>query len=958
MAPSTPNPNLDQWWGYHAKVGWVVLDRHVAQNSVGSSRDALVFVRCSDWVLFEVKRHAWFPPLFTFAPNYLSTLIGESRRKAELEWQQAREAFAERRRWLRQGARNFKAYQAARERLQREQAERAKQKILNELNEDFESDFLSTFDLYKAKYADYITLEEFESARAAFVQSWIAQNLELNVTVPDEEQAAAVAVVEGHVQVVARAGSGKTRVLVQRAVFLQKHCCVAPNEMLLLAFNGEAAGEIRERLKGHLGSDVPNALTFHALARGIANPKEKILEERDRYKLVQSIVELHLKEPKNEAQLRELLMAHFREDWEHIFNSNGIVKQRNLEHLRRSLPYQGFDGHDYKSRDEKLIADFLFEHSVIFEYERHFTVGYKRGYRPDFTLEHHNVVIEYFGLTGEKDYDETTKIKQKYWRDYKAYKLLAYYPQDVRDPRIFLERFKLDLETCGVTCTKLSENELWEKIGQEQKPIAKFTKLVDGFIGRCCKQHLTPEGLAEHISRYKSASAAEMQFLPLALKFYEAYLQRLKDEEKTDFDALLRRAAECTAQGDTQYVARYGSGDLKTLKYLFIDEYQDFSKGFLEFVKAIQSQAPDVKVFCVGDDWQAINGFAGSDLRYYRNFTDHFEEAGRLDVSTNYRSVTSVVAVGNALMHGLGRPAIAYQKEAGQVFVADLKAFCPSAAEQKALRSAILLPALARLIANFHDQSVAPAVRADDKGIVLLSRKKNVSGAFYNSNATHGNKRGIDWLLLDLKKSLPKRMKEHFFVETAHKYKGKQKHTVIVIDAVARSYPLLHPYSRFTTILGDSLEQTVEEERRLFYVALTRAVENLVIITDSTKGQASPFLNDIAKTRTCPELDLNSLPPLMSSVTIKVENSGSSLGTKKIKEFLLAERYRPEINAKFPVKSFWYKDFDSRLSLENVLNQSSWVSKADGVIVRTVDDLDRTLETYQINQGRLSKLTF
>ncbi len=95
---------------------------------------------------------------------------------------------------------------------------------------------------------------------------WAREKLGANVTVPDKEQAAAIAAVDGHVQVVARAGGGKTTTLVQRAVFLQKHCGILPEQTLLLAFNSKAAGDVKEELAGHLGGETPNATDFSRLS--------------------------------------------------------------------------------------------------------------------------------------------------------------------------------------------------------------------------------------------------------------------------------------------------------------------------------------------------------------------------------------------------------------------------------------------------------------------------------------------------------------------------------------------------------------------------------------------------------------------------------------------------------------------------------------------------------------------
>ena len=62
-----------QWWGYNKEHGWVVLDRRIPCNVPGIKKD-LLFLRCRDSNIFDVKRESWLPPLYKFAPNYLRSL--------------------------------------------------------------------------------------------------------------------------------------------------------------------------------------------------------------------------------------------------------------------------------------------------------------------------------------------------------------------------------------------------------------------------------------------------------------------------------------------------------------------------------------------------------------------------------------------------------------------------------------------------------------------------------------------------------------------------------------------------------------------------------------------------------------------------------------------------------------------------------------------------------------------
>ena len=143
----------------------------------------------------------------------------------------------------------------ARERLRQEQirkqAEERRTSILLELRRRFNSDFLSATPYFFETCADILTEQEFESEKFSFVKSWTKANTPIKNSrqeLPDDEQIAAISAVHGHIQVVARAGSGKTTTLVNRTLFLLKHCRIAPAEILILTFNRKAAREVSKKL--------------------------------------------------------------------------------------------------------------------------------------------------------------------------------------------------------------------------------------------------------------------------------------------------------------------------------------------------------------------------------------------------------------------------------------------------------------------------------------------------------------------------------------------------------------------------------------------------------------------------------------------------------------------------------------------------------------------------------------
>ena len=77
--------------------------------------------------------------------------------------------------------------------------------------------------------------------------------------------------------------------------------------------------------------------------------------------------------------------------------------------------------------------------------------------------------------------------------------------------------------------------------------------------------------------------------------------------------------------------------------HILIDEYQDISTQRSVLIKALMQKNEDCKLFCVGDDWQSIMGFTGSNLDFFVNFDKYFDHPARTDLTINYRSCKSIV---------------------------------------------------------------------------------------------------------------------------------------------------------------------------------------------------------------------------------------------------------------------------------------------------------------------------
>ena len=978
---------------------------------ISPSRDAekLIDVLIEHWRFWELHESFY---INTLAPNLISdpstgdeleqeTLAKLQKTLKEDEWQSLPRLLAERRSSMLREIEIKRLEHEAKEKEQREREAKERQlkelriAMLRELRNQFKSDFTGALEYFKETCSGILNEDEFEAEKISFVKNWIKVNRKPNSKLPDDQQIAAISSVHEHTQVIARAGSGKTTTLVTRTLFLMRHCRVAPSEILILAFNRKAAHEIRKRLLSLLDNDaeaeiknefnrlkteranrrktaddieatavekvssklnitLPHVMTFHALAYSIVHPEENLLydeSEGGSQKLsqtVQQVIDDHLRIPKFREKIRNLMLAHFRDDWERIVEGRHDQSKEEFLRFRRSLPHVSLREEHVKSYGEKLIANFLFEHYITYKYERnHWWNG--TNYRPDFTIfktEKSGVIIEYFGLAGDPDYDEMSEKKREYWKDKQNWTLLEFTPKDITNKGEihFYEKLKDALQHQGIPCKRLSEDEIWEKICD--RAIDRFTKASKGFIARCRKLSLSVSDLKIKIQAHSALTPEESAFIEIVCSIYDAYLNRISATGEEDFDGLMRRATEEVNCGNTIFKRRSTDGDLGSLRHICIDEFQDFSDLFYQLLSAIRKSSPEAKLFCVGDDWQAINGFAGSDLKFFKQFKQHVDDSRCLNISTNYRSAPAIVEAGNALMLGHGAPAIASKEKEriGRVIVSDLDEFKPSITEREDHSGDILTPAVLRVLSKALSSS-------DYTRIVILCRTNKLPYFInYKNTATKGGSRSLDNYLDLIRSSLPKDQGERVTISTAHKYKGLEKKMVIILDLVQRSYPLIHPDWQFTRILGNSLENIVEEERRLLYVALTRAEEDLFIFTD--KRNKSPFLDDLERTANFSSINWELFPPLQGSTDRLTVGIGSQEGTGgsptyAIKDLLKASGYQWQSTG----WRSWTKTMPSARFSAEILKSEVWSASADGIDVRIFDASDKLVAQFLVDEG-------
>jgi DNA helicase-4 len=762
---------------------------------------------------------------------------------------------------------------AAVEQRRREEEERRtadlrprRQALLARLGAAFEDQFLNA-DAVRARDPDasLLTDVEYAALKARFVKQWASRELDECL---DDDQASAIAAVEGDIQVVARAGSGKTRTLVTRAVFLQRHCGVAAEELLLLAFNRKAAEEMRERLAARLGDAVPHVMTFHALAYAIVHPAERLLHDDPALnhmglrREIQRVVHDYVANGGEQA-VRSLMISHFRESWDTAHDEQTASVAVKLE-LRRSVEGEALDGTYVKSHGEKVIANALFEHGIDYKYER---VHYWDGlpYHPDFTVPSREggVVVEYFGKAGDPEYDALSARKRAYWREKPGWTLIELTASDRQSlgdeglARVLLER----LSDNGFSPERKRDDEIWALI--RDRSVSRFAETVATFIGRCRSLgwHRSDVGRARDDLRI-STSSTEARFIDVASTLLGDYERLLADEAMDDFSGLVWRAVESMRAGEADFSREGGlrRGDLRRLRHVLVDEFQDFSALFYELINAVRSVNPAADVFAVGDDWQAINGFAGSDLRYFDQFGSYFRASRKIELPTNYRSAEVIVEAGNAVMVGKGTPGTGASDRHGRAIVTDLDRFRPAIGETEAHGHDRVTPALLRIIA----QQLAVGGTVE-----VLMRTNRVPRDMAGRIVAREGPDGLVGFTEHLRSFLDRDDRQRVNVSTAHRSKGLERDAVIVLGATADAYPLIHPTWPFFRVFGDTQEKLADADRRLFYVALTRAKRFVALVTEG--WNESPFVTQLRARQVIEDVSWARFPPASSATGGLVE---------------------------------------------------------------------------------------
>ena len=451
--------------------------------------------------------------------------------------------------------------------------------------------------------------------------------------------------------VVAAAGSGKTTVIVAKAGWLLHRRYRRPSELLLLAFAKDARDEMEMRVRKRLGNEAASGIavkTFHGLGMAIIGEAEgkrpALARAAEDEKALIGLLKGIVSDLATDRGVWKLLLSWFQSQFapyrsEHEFRSQGEYWNYVRRHEIRSL-----NGEQLRSYEECEVANFLFLNGVSYEYERvyeHDTATPEKGpYRPDFYLPGAGIYIEHFGVDAagntapyvpQKKYLDDMEWKRQTHAEHGTV-LIETFSHEHAAGRL-TENLAAKLNALGVTLTPISRDEVFAVL-ERQGRIGPFMRMLATFLKHYKDSRLTYRELARRATTLRSRLRAEA-FLAVFRPVFERYEKGLLRSGRIDFDDMITRATGHVEAG--RYHNRFG--------YILVDEFQDISPGRARLLKALLEQSPSAQLFAVGDDWQAIFRFAGSDIAIMREFEERFGKSERVDLETTFRCADGIARV-------------------------------------------------------------------------------------------------------------------------------------------------------------------------------------------------------------------------------------------------------------------------------------------------------------------------
>lgn len=663
----------------------------------------------------------------------------------------------------------------------------------------------------------------------------------------DDQQRTALITDEYSNLIIAGAGSGKTLTILGKVQYLIEQKNVKPEDILLLSFTKKTVDELNERLlKIGLGEV---ATTFHKLGYDIIKKYNSTIPAVTNENTLSGVINEYFQtDIFNESKA---LLAYVQyvacymnipEEYDK-YNSYGekIDTEKGIDfqtikskceplNIVSKSNHDTLQGERVKSVEELIIANFLYLNGIEYEYEKPYPyVDFM--YRPDFYLTEYDLYLEHFGVNehnqakwltpfNEQKYLEGMQQKRETHKANNT-KLLETYSYYNRD-NILLKKLTEMLEAEKVIFKPRDARIIYTKVSDNDKNFGKeLNKLIESFINLNKSRGLNHESLIKLLSdntkkRNDFMHERQFLFLQFVLPILEKYDRILKTRNELDFNDMINQATKILRSNRPAF----------TYKYVIIDEYQDISFSRFKLINEIRALS-GAKLVCVGDDWQSIYRFAGSDISLFNNFGKYVGEYEQLLIEQTYRNSQSLIEITSNFIQKNPKQITKAPKSKKVPFVEPIR-FVHY--KQENIED-IFIHEIQQLVNQYGNESILVLGRHSFDINELITKNSRVK---YFERTGKLEIKGFEDV--DIK-----------FL-TVHKSKGTEANSVILLNL--KNHLLGFPNKMtddpiLSLLLNDEEEYRFAEERRLFYVALTRTKNEVVLLIPSDSSQfAEELLTD------------------------------------------------------------------------------------------------------------------
>ncbi len=642
----------------------------------------------------------------------------------------------------------------------------------------------------------------------------------------DEQQLKTIVRDDNNQLVLAGAGSGKTTTIVGKVRYLLEVKHVDPEKILLLSFTNVASDDMRNRIRNETGEKL-DVFTFHKLGYNIIsssskdNPqvfvgsfydliKDKLLKLLENKEYLKNFIEYLEKE---RFALRDELSFKNIDEYNDYLMINQPCTLKN-----ESVLNQG----------ELEIANFLFKNGINYEmnvrYRELTTYDGKREYKSKFYLPDYDIYIGYFetdkkfrvpvyidGKMGE-DYSEYIKWVEKLHKKNNTTLVNTYYYE--KKSGKLIDNLEKNLKKLGVVLKEKDIKTLWEEIKDTQNEfLLIIMKSIETVISLIKSNDYTIEEVRKMCSlEFKTDKIALLDIIEPLYDYYNEYLVK---NNKVDFNDMINRASKLVAKGKFKH--KYD--------YVLVDEYQDISRARYRLLKALRDRH-NYKLFCVGDDWQSIYQFSGSDVSFIINFKDYWGDTHISKIEHTYRLSEKMAEIsGNFIMKN--------KRQVKKNMIGLENGRFPLGLLSAGSRGHLLNILALKLDDLPRDSTVLFLGRYDRDFEFIYNDTKHFNVKYdYNYNIhriTYYNRPRLRIIALTIHKSKG--------LEADYVFVLNNKNTLIGFPSKIFDLPLVNLLME----KGDSY--AFAEERRLMYVALTRSKNKTYLL--AMNKQKSVFVNEL-----------------------------------------------------------------------------------------------------------------